>query len=170
MLLMIAQFIAYFNYSNIAERRSRSRWPSSSSSAGHRRAAAADRVDPRDRCSSTSSCRGVIPKWAIFAPIFIPLFLQLGRRAADRCSPPIASATRRSTSITPLMVYLPFMVTIAQRYKQDAGIGTIIALMIPYAVDHRWSSWTLLFVALVPCSASRWGPGTRSSSDRRGRR
>ena len=36
--------------------------------------------------------------------------------------------------VTPLMVYLPFMVTIAQRYQKDAGIGTIIALMMPYAI------------------------------------
>ena len=36
--------------------------------------------------------------------------------------------------ITPLMVYLPFIVLVAQRYKKDAGIGTIIALMIPYTI------------------------------------
>jgi aminobenzoyl-glutamate transport protein len=47
--------------------------------------------------------------------------------------------------ITPLMVYLPFIVLIAQRYKKDAGVGTIIALMIPYTI---WVAiaWTLFFV------------------------
>ena len=40
--------------------------------------------------------------------------------------------------LTPLMVYLPFIVTVAQRYKKDAGLGTVISLMIPYAMcDHR---------------------------------
>ena len=47
--------------------------------------------------------------------------------------------------VTPLMVYLPFMVTIAQRYQKDAGIGTIIALMIPYVVIIA-GVWILLFV------------------------
>ena len=44
------------------------------------------------------------------------------------------------------MVYLPFMVTVAQRYQKDAGIGTIIALMLPYAVIVA-VVWILLFIA-----------------------
>jgi aminobenzoyl-glutamate transport protein len=87
---------------------------------------------------------GLIPKWAIFAPIFVPLFIQLG-------VPPQTglAAYRVGDSplnvVTPLMVYLPFMVTIAQRYQKDAGIGTIIALMLPYVVIIALV-WTLLFV------------------------
>ena len=87
---------------------------------------------------------GIIPKWAIFAPIFIPTFVQLG-------VPPqtVLAAYRVADSplntITPLMVYLPFMVTIAQRYQPEAGIGTIIALMLPYAVIVS-VVWILLFV------------------------
>ena len=81
---------------------------------------------------------GVVPKWAIFAPIFIPLFIRLG------IAPQTVLAAYRVgdsplNTVTPLMVYLPFVVTVAQRYKQEAGIGTIIALMIPYAIV-RWSS------------------------------
>jgi aminobenzoyl-glutamate transport protein len=38
------------------------------------------------------------------------------------------------------------MVTVAQRYQKDAGIGTIIALMIPYVVIIA-VSWVILFVA-----------------------
>jgi aminobenzoyl-glutamate transport protein len=38
------------------------------------------------------------------------------------------------------------MVTIAQRYQKDAGIGTIIALMLPY-VAFIAIAWILLFVA-----------------------
>ncbi len=142
MLLMIAQFIAYFNYSNI---------PSVLAVALAEVLTAAgigalplligmifiilllDVIMP-----------GLIPKWAIFAPIFVPLFIQLG-------VPPQTglAAYRVGDSpinvVTPLMVYLPFMVTIAQRYQKDAGIGTIIALMLPYVVIIA-ISWTLLFV------------------------
>jgi aminobenzoyl-glutamate transport protein len=87
---------------------------------------------------------GLIPKWAIFAPIFVPLFIQLG-------VPPQTglAAYRVGDSplnvVTPLMVYLPFMVTIAQRYQKNAGIGTIIALMLPYVVIIALA-WIVLFV------------------------
>jgi aminobenzoyl-glutamate transport protein len=143
MLLMISQFIAYFNYSNL---------PSvlaivlaeflESAGIGALPLLIAmivvilflDIIIP-----------GIIPKWAIFAPIFIPTLLHLG-------VPPqtVLAAYRVADSplntITPLMVYLPFMVTIAQRYQPDAGIGTIIALMLPYAVIVA-VVWILLFIA-----------------------
>jgi aminobenzoyl-glutamate transport protein len=143
MLLLISQFIAYFNYSNI---------PSVLAVALAELLTAAgigalplligmivvilllDVIMP-----------GLIPKWAIFAPIFIPLFIQLG-------VPPQTglAAYRVGDSplnvVTPLMVYLPFMVTIAQRYQKDAGIGTVIALMLPYVVIIALV-WTALFVA-----------------------
>ncbi len=59
--------------------------------------------------------------------------------------------------LTPLMVYLPFIVTVTQRYKKDAGIGTIIALMLPYTV---WIlvTWIVIFVAWFLLGIP-WGPG-----------
>jgi aminobenzoyl-glutamate transport protein len=47
--------------------------------------------------------------------------------------------------LTPLMVYFPFIVTVAQRYKRDAGVGTIISLLLPYAAIML-VAWILLFV------------------------
>jgi aminobenzoyl-glutamate transport protein len=43
------------------------------------------------------------------------------------------------------MVYFPFIVTLAQRYKRDAGVGTIISLLLPYAAIML-IAWILLFV------------------------
>ena len=100
---------------------------------------------------------GLIPKWVIFAPVFIPIFASL-----DVAPQTLLAAYRVGDSpvnvLTPLMVYLPFMVTVAQRYKKDAGIGTIIALMIPYAV---WMllAWTALFVVWF-LTGIPWGPGS----------
>ena len=142
MLLMISQFLAYFNYSNL---------PTVISVVLAEVLQAAgigalplligmiliilllDIILP-----------GLIPKWAIFAPVFIPLFIQLG------VPPQTALAAYRvgdspMNVVTPLMVYLPFMVTIAQRYQKDAGIGTIIALMLPYVVIIA-AVWIVLFV------------------------
>jgi aminobenzoyl-glutamate transport protein len=87
---------------------------------------------------------GVIPKWAIFAPIFIPIFIRL-----DVAPQTMLAAYRIGDSpvntLTPLMVYLPFIVTIAQRYRKNSGIGTIISLMLPYAAIMA-VAWTLLFI------------------------
>ena len=88
---------------------------------------------------------GSLPKWAIFAPIFVPLFLRL-----DVAPQTVLAAYRVGDSpanvITPLMVYLPFIVLVAQRYRKDAGLGTIISLMIPYTIIVL-VAWLLFFVA-----------------------
>jgi aminobenzoyl-glutamate transport protein len=44
------------------------------------------------------------------------------------------------------MVYLPFIVVVAQRYQRNAGLGTIISLMLPYTFVTL-VFWTLFFVA-----------------------
>jgi len=143
MLLMISQFIAYFNYSNLpsvlaialAEWLETAGIPALPLLIGMIVVILLlDVIMP-----------GLIPKWAIFAPILIPLFIQLG------VPPQTGLAAYRvgdspMNVVTPLMVYLPFMVTIAQRYDKNAGIGTIIALMLPFVVIVA-AVWTLLFVA-----------------------
>ena len=78
---------------------------------------------------------GVVPKWAIFAPVFIPIFSRLDV-APQTVQAAYIVGDGPMNVLTPLMVYLPFIVTIAQRYDKKSGIGTIIALMIPYAADH----------------------------------
>jgi len=87
---------------------------------------------------------GVVPKWAIFAPIFIPLFYRLGVAPQT-----VLAAYRVGDSpmnvITPLMVYLPFIVVVAQRYKKDAGLGTVISLMLPYTIVTL-VVWTVFYV------------------------
>ncbi len=85
-----------------------------------------------------------IPKWAIFAPIFVPLFMQLG------IAPQTVLAAYRigdspANVVTPLMVYFPFIVLVAQRYDKKAGIGSIIALMLPY-VAAILVAWIILLV------------------------
>ncbi len=100
-------------------------------------------LHPRDR-PADFIIPGVVPKWAIFAPIFIPIFLRLGVAPQT-----VLAAYRIGDSppnvLTPLMVYFPFIVTVAQRYRKDAGVGTIISLMLPYAVIML-VAWMLLFV------------------------
>jgi aminobenzoyl-glutamate transport protein len=142
MLLMIAQFIAYFNFTNMPQ------------------VAAVAMADLLERADIAAIplligfiivillldfiIPGVIPKWAIFAPVFIPIFMRL-----DVAPQTVLAAYRVGDSpvntLTPLMVYLPFIVTVAQRYKKESGIGTVISLMLPYAAAIA-VTWTLLFV------------------------
>ncbi len=86
---------------------------------------------------------GAIAKWAIFAPIFVPLLMKLG------VAPEAVLAAYRVgdspvNSITPLNAYFALVVGFAQKYDKNAGIGTVVALMLPYVV---WimAIWTLLF-------------------------
>jgi aminobenzoyl-glutamate transport protein len=87
---------------------------------------------------------GAVAKWAIFAPVFVPLFMRLGG------DPDLVLAAYRigdspANVITPLNVYLAVMVGFAAKYQKDAGIGTIVSLMLPYTVVLM-VLWTLLLV------------------------
>jgi aminobenzoyl-glutamate transport protein len=129
MLLVISQFIAYFNYSNLPQVI----------------AGGLAHVLEQANVNEVVLLVGLIlvvalldiimpaslAKWALFAPIFVPLFMRLGVAPQT-----VLAAYRIGDSpmnvITPLMVYLPFIVIVAQRYVKSAGLGTIISLMIPY--------------------------------------
>lgn len=85
-----------------------------------------------------------IPKWAIFAPIFVPLFVNLGVEPQT-----VLAAYRIGDSplnvVTPLMAYLPFTLIVIQRYQKNAGLGSLISLMLPY-VAVVTVVWIVLFV------------------------
>jgi aminobenzoyl-glutamate transport protein len=86
-----------------------------------------------------------IAKWAIFAPVFVPLFVQL---AVDPAAVLAAYRVGDSpmNSITPLNAYFALVVGFAQKYDKNAGVGTVVALMLPYVL---WISlvWVVLFAA-----------------------
>ena len=84
-------------------------------------------------------------KWALLAPILVPMLMQLG------ISPDLTQAAYRvgdsSTNIiTPLMPYFPLVVVFCQRYVKNSGIGTVLSMMLPYAVTFL-AVWTLFLLA-----------------------
>src|SRR5690606_16506976 len=86
-------------------------------------------------------------KWALLAPIFVPMLMQLG------ISPELTQAAYRvgdSTTniITPLMPYFPLVVVYAQRYVKGTGIGTLVSLMLPLSVMFLLS-WTLFLIGYL---------------------
>ncbi|HKY32399.1 MAG TPA: AbgT family transporter [Candidatus Polarisedimenticolia bacterium] len=84
-------------------------------------------------------------KWAVMAPIFVPMFMLLGY------TPELTQTAYRigdsSTNvITPMMTYFALIVAFAERYAAKGGMGTIIALMLPYSITFL-AGWSLFLIA-----------------------
>jgi aminobenzoyl-glutamate transport protein len=97
---------------------------------------------------------GSIPKWAIFAPVFVPLLMRLG------VSPEATLAAYRVgdspiNAISPLNAYFALIVSFAARYQKNAGVGTVVALMLPYVVI-LFITWPAL-LALWQVLGLPWG-------------
>ena len=83
-------------------------------------------------------------KWALMAPIFVPMFMILGY------SPELTQIAYRigdsvTNIISPMMSYFALIIAFLQRYEPKAGIGTVISVMLPYSVVFALG-WTALFV------------------------
>jgi aminobenzoyl-glutamate transport protein len=150
LFLLIAQFIAYFNFSNMAQ------------------VAAVQLGDILEHLDigAVPLLIGVviitmivdlimpaaIAKWAILAPIFIPLFMRL-----DVAPQTVLAAYRVGDSppnvITPLMAYFPLIVVFVRRYDKTAGIGTVVSMMLPYVIvlSILWTAFLVLwYVVGIP--------------------
>ena len=76
---------------------------------------------------------GMTGKWAIFAPIFVPMLMKSG------INPALVQAAYRvgdsaSNIISPIMSYFVIILAFVQKYDKKAGAGTLIAMMLPYTV------------------------------------
>ena len=83
-------------------------------------------------------------KWAIMAPVFIPLFMELGY------SPELSQVVYRigdsvTNLISPMMSFFALIIAYFQKYDKKASIGTIIATMLPYTFVFFFV-WTILII------------------------
>jgi len=86
-------------------------------------------------------------KWAIMAPIFIPMFMLLGY------SPELSQVVYRigdsvTNVISPMMSFFALIIAYLQKYDKNAGIGTIIATMLPYSVVF-FIAWSILLIIWI---------------------
>jgi len=86
-------------------------------------------------------------KWTLLAPIFVPMFMLLGY------SPEIVQGAYRvgdscTNIISPLNPYFPLVLGFAVRYVPKTGIGSMIALMLPYTIAFL-AAWTLLLMGWI---------------------
>ncbi|MBP7013527.1 MAG: AbgT family transporter [Steroidobacteraceae bacterium] len=143
LLLIISQFVAYFSYTNLATVAA---------------VELGDLLQYADLGAGTLLAAFVavvflvgilmpqiIPKWALFAPVFVPLFMRLGIEP-DAVLAAYRVGDSPSNVINPLMPYFALIVTFVRRYDQSAGVGTVIALMLPYAVALL-GVWIVLLLA-----------------------
>ena len=86
-------------------------------------------------------------KWAILAPVFVPMFMLLGYtpemaqiafRIGDSCT----------NIITPMMSFFAMIVVFVQEYDEDAGMGTLTSMMLPYTITFL-TGWILMMIAWI---------------------
>ena len=144
LLLVISQFLAYFNYTNMATLAAISL--ADVLTEAESRGAVAARSASSSWCSSSiSSSPARSRNGRSSRPVFMPLLMRLN------VEPEAVLAAYRvgdspMNAITPLNAYFAMIVTFAQKYQKDAGVGTVIALMLPYIVV-LCVLWTLLLAA-----------------------
>ncbi len=88
-------------------------------------------------------------KYAMFAPIFVPMFMLVG------ISPELTQAAYRigdstTNTITPLNAYLVIILVVMQKYAPKAGMGTLIAMMMPFSIVFTivWLAMLLIWMQL----------------------
>jgi aminobenzoyl-glutamate transport protein len=89
---------------------------------------------------------GMLSKFGVLAPIFIPMFMMVGK------SPELTTAAYRIGDsvvniITPMNSYLLIILMVLQKYRKDAGLGSLISLMLPYSIVFGvvWTAFLLLW-------------------------
>lgn len=97
-------------------------------------------------------------QWAVTAPIFVPMLMLMGY------APEVIQAAYRigdsvTNLITPMMSYFGLILAVASRYRKDMGIGTLVALMLPYTL-FMLIGWSLLFFVWVFIFGLPVGPGS----------
>lgn len=83
-------------------------------------------------------------KWAIMAPVFVPMFMALG------WSPEATQGLYRvgdsiTNVVTPLNYYLPIILAAANRYVPNVRLGAILSAMAPYSIAFG-IAWTIMIV------------------------
>ena len=106
-------------------------------------------------CLSDFICPSLNAKWAMFAPIVVPMCMLIGYH------PALAQLTYRigdaiTNDVTPLMAYMAILVNLVREYDPKAGLGTLMSYLAPYAMCYGvtyvilFTIWYLLGLPLGP--------------------
>ncbi|POY44889.1 aminobenzoyl-glutamate transporter [Avibacterium gallinarum] len=97
-------------------------------------------------------------QWAVTAPIFVPMLMLAGY------APEVIQGAYRigdsvTNIITPMMSYFGLIMATVIKYKKDAGVGTMVSMMLPYSVAFL-IAWSGLFFVWVFVLGLPVGPGS----------
>lgn len=112
---------------------------------------------------------GMLSKFGVLAPIFIPMFMMVGM------SPELTTAAYRIGDsvvniVTPLNSYLLIILAVFQKYRKGVGLGSLIALMVPYSIvlGVLWTglllAWYFTGMDLGPEAPLHFIPGSISTA------
>jgi len=104
-------------------------------------------------------------KWSALAPVVVPMFMLVG------ISPEMTTAAYRmgdsyTNIMTPLMAYFPLILIYCQRWDKSMGVGSLLALMLPYALSFMvvgiamTAAWAHFEWPLGPHASVRWAPAS----------
>lgn len=99
-------------------------------------------------------------QWAATAPIFVPMLMLIGF-APETIQAAYRIGDSVTNIITPMMSYFGLILAIGERYQKNLGIGTLVAMMLPYSMIF-FVGWTLLFYLWVFVFGMPVGPGAET--------
>lgn len=99
-------------------------------------------------------------QWAVTAPIFVPMLMLTGY-APEMIQAAYRIGDSTTNIITPMMSYFGLILAVAMRYKKDTGVGTLMAMMLPYSLLFL-IGWTTLFCIWVFVLGLPVGPGSET--------
>lgn len=84
-------------------------------------------------------------KWAILAPIFVPMLMGVG------IAPELTQVAFRVSDsavnvVTPMFAFYPLIITYCQKYVKESGIGTLSSMMLPYTIGLLISLTIVLYL------------------------
>ncbi|EGK57578.1 efflux pump component MtrF [Centipeda periodontii DSM 2778] len=84
-------------------------------------------------------------KWAILAPIFVPMLMAVG------IAPELTQAAFRVSDsavnvCTPMFAFYPLIIVYCQKYYKNTGVGTLSSLMLPYTITLLITLTIMLYV------------------------
>ena len=85
-------------------------------------------------------------QWAVTAPIFVPMLMLIGY-APEAIQAAYRIGDSSTNIITPMMSYFGLILAWATRYDKNLGIGTLIAMMLPYTIFFivLWSAFFMIW-------------------------
>lgn len=86
-------------------------------------------------------------QWSLLAPVLVPMLLLVGIDA-DQTMAAFRIGDSVANSLTPMSPYFAVALGFLQRYRREAGIGTLISMTLPICAT-MFVVWTALFLAWV---------------------